>query len=169
MVKENLNGNQIEHVLIDDSTYDGEIIAVSDIYDANDLNGKETEKLRIGIRTSSGDVLPHFMTAIVSNAGERNPKYRNSKLYDLLSSAGALDIYNEGRDDILQDRFSPTQQNNLFVSFLRKVLVGRAVQIVTKTVTSASGEKYSVVDQMLGFIDTAVREETIQTQGAKTA
>jgi hypothetical protein len=167
MVKENLNGNQIEHVLVDNGTYDGEIVAVSDIYEAKDLNGNETEKLRFSIRIGDGEILPHFMTAIVSNAGERNQKYRNSKLYDLLSSAGVLDIYNDERDSMLNESFPPAQQNRLFISFLRKVLVGRSVQIVTKTVTSATGEQYSVVDQTLDFIDTSIKEETIETNAAK--
>ena len=167
MVKENLDGKQIEHVLVEDGTYDGEIVEVSNIYEAKNLDGQPTEKLRVDIRTDGGDDIPHFMTAIVSNAAERNPRYRNSKLYDLLSKAGAVDAYQAIRAKIFDASFSQEQQNDFFVNFLRKSLVGRSVQLITMTVTSASGEKYSVVGEILYFVDSTVTGKTGETNTAK--
>ena len=83
-------GTHIERVLVDNGTYDGRMVGVSDVYAATDFNGKEVEKLRIDVETDKG-ILPYFVAAVISDAGERNQGYRNSNLYGVLVKADVLD------------------------------------------------------------------------------
>ena len=74
MVSENLGEREFERYVLEDDMYTGEIETISDIYESTNYNGKTVEKLRFGIGLESKEhgrvVLPLFMTATVSDAGE---------------------------------------------------------------------------------------------------
>jgi len=42
-------------------------------------------------------------------------------------------------------------RNSMFVTYLKKNLIGKTCKILVKTVTSKSGEAYSVVDKVIKF------------------
>ena len=160
MVLEKMGQMQIERVHVDDDTYSGKIVEISDIYEATNPAGRRVEKIRIGIKTDEGDLIPQFLTATVSDAGEHSRKYSNSKLYDLMKRADVLDAYEKVREEVFKEGLDPAVQNARFVGFLRQELVGREVKVTTKTVTPESGELYSVAE-ILRFLDQAVVEETV--------
>ena len=160
MVRESLGQIQFERVHLDDDTYSGKIAEISDVYEATTPTGKRVEKVRIDIKTEGGDLIPQFLTATVSDAGEHNKKYSNSKLYDLLKKADALDAYEKVREEVFKEGLDPEIQNARFVGFLRQELVDRDVKVTTKTVTPESGEQYSVAE-IMRFLDQTVVEETV--------
>jgi len=161
MVREILNdmtkyGTKFERVHVDDDSYEGIIVDVSDVFKTTGYDGDEVEKIRmdIDIEIEDGEIvrLPYFMTAIISDAGEKSTKYRNSTLYDVISESGRLDSYMAMRMVIFKDELSYDERNKIFADFLRKIFCKSKVKVFTKTVKPASGEQYSTVSEIIKFI-----------------
>ncbi|MBD3180727.1 hypothetical protein GF312_00440, partial [Candidatus Poribacteria bacterium] len=107
MVKENLGEMKFERALVDDDSYMGQIREISEVYATTNYTGKDVEKIRLDIEIEMENkekaTLPLFMTATISDAGENNSKYRNSRLYDLLVRSEQLDNYMKMRDTIFKE------------------------------------------------------------------
>lgn len=166
MVKENLGVFQIERHQVDDESYNGEIVGVSEIYETKDFNGQPVEKLHIDINVKDGINLPFYLAAVVSDAGENTSRYRNSKLYDLLKAADVFDRYQNVRKKIFASD-SAVHQNRALHEFLRSVLMGKKVKVITKTIEPENGESYSVVDTIVQFLDAPIKEEKVMPEVAK--
>lgn len=182
MVKVSLGGMLIERVRIDDDSYTGTIEKVSDVYDTTDYNGKAIEKVCFDIRVQTekhGKVLlPLFMSAVVSDAGESNAKYRNSRLFDLLKLAGKIEDFSKLQPELVASGLNEEASNMSFASFLRKVFMGKQVKLLTKTAQPEQGDPYSIVSEVLKFPedtddakegtleeDSAVVEECVEKEG----
>lgn len=166
-------GDQIEfdRVHVDDDSYVGKIVEVSDVYQGTDFNGQPKEKLCLYVETESGVKLPKFVSAVVSAAGERNPARRNSVLYDMLKASGNLERFMDASVELTNARRTQEQTNKLFVELLRQLFVDKRVNVKTKTVTPKDdSEKYSTVDEIIRFLDDApIKEETVAPGAAKAA
>ena len=157
MVKENLGELKIERFLVPVDSYVGVIKEVSEVYATTNYNGKDVEKIRLDIEIETEKegkvILPLFMTATISDAGENNSKYRNSRLYDLLVQGKQFGNYEKMRDTIFKEGLAPEESNKLFVDFLRKIFMGKKVKVLTKTVKPSKGEDYSVIADVMKFAD----------------
>ena len=157
MVKESLDKiKAFERALVEDDSYIGEIKNVSEVYATTNYVGKDVEKVRfdVEIETEGKEkvILPLFMNATISDAGENNNKYRNSRLYDFLVQGDQMKNYMKIRDAIFKEGLQPEESNAIFVDFLRKVFKGKKVKALTKTVVPSKGDDYSVISEVLKFI-----------------
>jgi len=151
MVKINLGKFETERAIVDDDSYEAKVVGVSDVYEAMDYNGKSVEKIRFDFELLSGEKIPYFVSAVISDASEHNAKYKNSKLYDIMVQADALDDFQTVCGETFTEDQDAAQQNAVFVDFLRSILVNRRVKVLTKAVNPKSGDPYSVVDSVLKF------------------
>jgi hypothetical protein len=152
MVRVNLKKNRnSKQVLVEQDTYEARIINITDIFVSPGYNGKEMEKLIINFnlyyRKENPISLPMFVSAIVSKG---NGDYHNSKLYDILEKATEIDRFKSFGDE-LEQVTDEQKMNSMFVTYLKKNLIGKTCKILVKTVTSKSGDAYSVVDKVIKF------------------
>lgn len=166
MVSDRTEEKDYERVKIEDGSYVAEITFVSSVFKTADLNGSEKEKLHIDYQLNDGEkkTLPYFVTAVISNAGEKSgsngkSKFSNSKLYELLKASGTFSKYEGMKDTIFREELSAEEQNKIFVDFLSKVLIGKRAKILTKTVNPEKDDSYSVVERIVKFLDTEAEEE----------
>jgi hypothetical protein len=152
MVRVNLEKNRDRKlVLVEPDTYEARIIDISDIFISPGYNGMEMEKLiirfNIYYQKENPISLPMFVSAVVSKG---NGDYNNSKLYDVLEKADEIDRFKSFGDE-LEQITDEQKRNSTFITYLKKNLMGKTCKILVKTVTSKSGDAYSVVDKVIKF------------------
>lgn len=154
-MKINLGEKTFERPVIDNDTYPAVLCGISDVFQTTNLNGKSVEKIRIDFSVDGsreegrGCTLPYFVSAVISDAGERSDQHRNSKLFDLLVNFGVINRFKECSKDFTIPSVTPAQQNEQLITFLRDNLLGREAKILSKTITPKNGDPYSVVDRIV--------------------
>lgn len=163
-MKVNIGERKFERAAIEDDTYSGEISEVVN-FETTDYNGKPTEKVRVEITLDKAQtdgnevVLPLFVSANISDAGEHSDTHNNSKLYDLLVASGNKEALQKVYDEVAGKNLSADEQSTVFLGLLHKVLVGNRVKVLSKTVTPTKGDDYSVVDKIVKFLKTPGKEK----------
>lgn len=161
MPKINLTGNITSDkpkIVVPNDTWDAEIKGVSDIMDVAKYEKPEEteEKLTLDVELSLNDgrkvILPMFLSAVISKGGSSAKKnYNNSKLYNILDMAGQL----KGVEKIAEEIGKMTDENlkrNLFVDFLRKVLISKKCRATTKIVNKGTPDEYSRIAEIARFL-----------------
>jgi hypothetical protein len=155
-MKVNLDGSfeQAPRFLLDEDSYEGSFVDVSDVYETVGFENQKVEKIRFLLSVTGkkeGDkqvVLPFFATAVVTKASD--PKYSDSKLYTLIESSGEIENFSKMWETVSD--MTEEQQKIEFVGWLKSKLLNRKVKFITKTATSKDNIKYSVVDKIVKFI-----------------
>lgn len=140
---------EFEKHFVEPDAYFGTIVSISDIYSQKGFEEKIVEKLRLEVELEERKVkLPYFLSAVVSHASKQ-AGYSDSKLYTLLDLAKELDNF-KGMWETIKDH-EEKEKNLAFVDWLRGKLLSRKLKVMTKTVQSLDGSKYSVVQQVVKF------------------
>ncbi len=141
-----------DKVLIPADSYFGEIL-IADMADVKKYTQPEgakeivTEKkiiftIKISGEGSKDAELPLYCNPIIKKSGGQKG-YSNSKLFDILESAGELESVKENKDKI------GTYEGLL--SFLKEALEGRKIKALVKTSNKGTDRAYSTVSEIVRF------------------
>lgn len=132
-----------DRVVVKDDVYTSKIINI-EVQDVKKFNAVGTEKtLIMKVEPIEGKgAIPFFIKPKIMKA--YSEKVSNSKLYDLLESAGLLEEAKERKEELVTiDGLS---------LFLNEKLVGRLIKFFTKLRHQGTENAYSSVDRVLEFL-----------------
>lgn len=152
MVKDNFDQEEIKRVLLQDDSYDAQLVNISDVkefpnYD-KDKEGTTPKVIftfkintkAVGEEKEEEHTIPYYVTAKISKSD--NPKYNNSKLYDWLELNKLVEKYTQARKDFEDDK--------LFTGWMRTVCLTRNYRVQVK---STKNQEYSFVTEVLRAIE----------------
>ena len=139
--------------LLQEDAYDGEIVSV-DLVDTpawdsktktvnrNELVKKIVFQVKLFGEESQGAILPHYANPVIKKAGAGGKGYSNSKLYDILVSAGVLDL---ARHSEALETFQGLS------AWLGSNLKGRKVRVLVGTANKGTERAYSSIKSIVRF------------------
>ena len=158
---------EFEKPLVDDDTYLA-LIKSCELVEVPSYDGKGTTKkliFSLGLEDVKGKPeIPLYVNPVIKKSGGQKG-YSNSKLFDLLVSAGELD--NAKSNHAVLETFEGLH------AWIEKVFVGRYCKVLTKTTNQGKDNAYSVVDKVIKFEpkDTPTKKykEKIKAEAATAA
>lgn len=153
-----------KRVFLQPDSYESVIVGIGDIFhQKNPFNNQDEARfvVQLEIPSIKQDGKPvqfgYFLKAKIAHSAKKDG-YSDSKLYSLLEKA---DIIEECKTYWATIKEIPTRDAEL-IKWLREKLLLRPVKVLIKTVVQTEGgEKYSVVGELLRFLD-VITEEKVQ-------
>lgn len=146
---------------LEPDSYEAVIVGVSDVFvQKNVFNNQDEGKLCVTFevpqKTADAKTVTYFIKAKIAHSAKKEG-YSDSKLYTLLEKAKLLD-----KCKAFWATIETTENKDVaLVSWLRENLLGRDTKIVVKTIIPKEAAKYSVVSEVIRFLD-VVEEEKVQ-------